>query len=128
EALAAARPVVATRIGGTPDLLGDGRRGLLVPPGDPGALAAGILDALRRSEPVLARAREGQAYVLAHHSSRRLVDDVDSLYRELLSRPAAAACRPDGPCPAGGARHDGDDGAVRPARPAQPGPRPPRRC
>ena len=91
EALAAARPVVATRIGGTPDLLGDGRRGLLVPPGDPGALAAGILDALRRSEPVLARAREGQAYVLAHHSSRRLVDDVDSLYRELLSRPAAAA-------------------------------------
>jgi glycosyltransferase involved in cell wall biosynthesis len=91
EALAAARPVVATRVGGTPDLLGDGRRGLLVPEGDPTALAAGIVDALRGSDAVRARAREGQAYVLAHHSSRRLVDDIDTLYRELLARPAAAA-------------------------------------
>lgn len=91
EALAAARPVVATRVGGTPDLLGEGRRGLLVPAGDAAALAAGIVDALRGSEAVLARAREGQAYVLAHHSSRRLVDDIDALYRELLARPAAAA-------------------------------------
>ena len=90
EALAAARPVVATRVGGTPDLLGDGRRGLLVPPGDAAALAAGVIDALGGSDAVRGRAREGQAYVLAHHSSRRLIDDVDALYRELLSRPAAA--------------------------------------
>ena len=90
EALAAGRPVVATRVGGTPDLLGDGRRGLLVPPGDAAALAAGVVDALRRSGPLLARVREGQAYALARHSSRRLIDDMDALYRELLSRPAAA--------------------------------------
>ena len=90
EALAAGRPVVATRVGGTPDLLGDGRRGVLVPPGDAAALAAGIVDALRGSEPLLARVREGQAYVLAQHSARRLIDDVDALYRELLARPAAA--------------------------------------
>jgi len=90
EALAASRPVVATRVGGTPDLLGEGSRGLLVPAGDHAALAAGILDALRGGEAVAARAREGQAYVLGHHSSRRLVDDVDALYRELLSRRAAA--------------------------------------
>ncbi len=91
EALAAGRPVVATRVGGTADLLGDGRRGLLVPPGDAAALAAGVVGALRRSDSLLARVREGQAYVLAHHSSRRLIDDVDALYRELLARPAAAA-------------------------------------
>ena len=90
EALAAGRPVVATRVGGTPDLLGDGRRGALVPPGDAAALAAGIVDALRGSEPLLARVREGQAYVLAQHSARRLIDDVDALYQELLARPAAA--------------------------------------
>src|SRR5207245_6068280 len=54
EALAAARPVVATRVGGTPDLLGDGRRGLLVPAGDPSALAAGVGDALRGSGPLRA--------------------------------------------------------------------------
>ncbi|PYQ22569.1 MAG: hypothetical protein DMF79_05630, partial [Acidobacteria bacterium] len=34
EALAAARPVVATRVGGTADLLAEGSHGLLVPPGD----------------------------------------------------------------------------------------------
>jgi glycosyltransferase involved in cell wall biosynthesis len=90
EALAAGRPVVATRVGGTPDLLGDGRRGALVPPGDAAALAAGIVDALRGSEPLLERVREGQAYVLAQHSARRLIDDVDALYQELLARPAAA--------------------------------------
>jgi glycosyltransferase involved in cell wall biosynthesis len=90
EALAAGRPVVATRVGGTPDLLGEGRRGALVPPGDAGALAAAVLEALGGGEQTRARSRAGQAYVLSHHSSRRLVDDVDALYRELLSRPAAA--------------------------------------
>jgi glycosyltransferase involved in cell wall biosynthesis len=82
--------VVATRVGGTPDLLGDGRRGLLVPAGDADALAAGVVEALRGSDAVLARAREARAYVLAHHSSRRLIEDVDALYQELLSRPVAA--------------------------------------
>jgi glycosyltransferase involved in cell wall biosynthesis len=91
EALAAARPVVATRVGGTPDLLGEGRRGMLVPAGDPAALAAAILETLRSPGPAGTRAREGQAYVLVHHSARRLLDEVDALYRELLSRCAAAA-------------------------------------
>ena len=90
EALAAARPVVATRVGGTPDLLADGARGVLVPPGDPEALADAIVESLARREGALARARAGQAYVLAHHSSRRLIDDIDALYRELLARRAAA--------------------------------------
>jgi glycosyltransferase involved in cell wall biosynthesis len=90
EALAAARPVVATRVGGTPDLLGDGDRGLLVPPGDAEALGAAIVETLDRRERSLARARAGQAYVLAHHSSRRLIDDIDALYRELLARRTAA--------------------------------------
>lgn len=44
EAMAARRPVVATSVGGTPELVVDGETGLLVPPRDAGALA----DALRR--------------------------------------------------------------------------------
>lgn len=44
EAMAGARPVVATRVGGVPEAVTDGETGLLVPPRDPGALA----DAIRR--------------------------------------------------------------------------------
>jgi glycosyltransferase involved in cell wall biosynthesis len=42
EAMAAARPIVATRVGGIPKTVQDGTEALLVPPGDPGALAAAI--------------------------------------------------------------------------------------
>ena len=89
EALAAARPVVATRVGGTPDVLGDGRFGRLVPPGDPEALARAILETLDDPLDADRRARAGQASVLARFSSSRLIDDVDALYRELLARRSA---------------------------------------
>jgi len=42
EALAAGRPIVATAVRGLRDLLDDGRTALLVPPGDPEALAAAV--------------------------------------------------------------------------------------
>jgi glycosyltransferase involved in cell wall biosynthesis len=85
EALAAGRPVVATRVGGTPDLLGDDERGRLVPAGDPGALAEAIRETLSDPEAARRRALAGRRHVLTHHSVSRLVDDVDALYRELLA-------------------------------------------
>lgn len=91
EALAAARPVVATRVGGTGDLLAEGRHGWLVAPGDPAALAAALLEALDRPEEARARARAGQAHVLRRHGLARLLDDVDRLYRELLAAPRRTA-------------------------------------
>ncbi len=90
EALAAARPVVATRVGGTPDLLGGGERGRLVPPGEPEALAEAVLETLDQSEAARRRALAGREHVLARHSSDRLVRDVDALYRELRAAKKAA--------------------------------------
>ena len=90
EALAAARPVVATRVGGTPDLLGEDERGRLVPPGEPAALARAILETLDQSEAARARALAGREHVLARHSADRLVRDVDALYRELRAAKKAA--------------------------------------
>jgi len=92
EALAAARPVVATRVGGTPDLLGEDERGRLVPPAEPVALARAVLETLDQSEAARARALAGREHVLARHCADRLVRDVDALYREL--RAAKKAARP----------------------------------
>jgi glycosyltransferase involved in cell wall biosynthesis len=49
EALASGRPVVASDVGGIAQQVDDGRTGLLVPPGDPGALAGALREALARS-------------------------------------------------------------------------------
>ena len=91
EALAAGRPVVATAVGGTPDVLAGGRHGTLIPPGDPEALAAAITDVLDDPAPARARAACGRAHVLRQHSAERLVADVDRLYRQLLNLPVEAA-------------------------------------
>ncbi len=91
EALAAARPVVATRVGGTPDLIGNDDRGRLVPPGDPEALARAIVEVLADPAAAESRAHAGRQYVLDRHSSGRLVGDMDALYRELLAAKGVAA-------------------------------------
>jgi glycosyltransferase involved in cell wall biosynthesis len=90
EAMAAGRPVVATAVGGTADLLGDGERGLLVPAASPSALAEAILRTLAHPEESARRAAAARDYVLAHHSVDRLLHDIDELYRELLPRVATA--------------------------------------
>jgi glycosyltransferase involved in cell wall biosynthesis len=91
EALAASKPVVATRVGGTPDLLGDDTHGRLVPANDPEALAAAVLETLERAEAARCRALAGREHVLAHHGVDRLVRDVDALYRELRAQRAPEA-------------------------------------
>jgi glycosyltransferase involved in cell wall biosynthesis len=89
EALAAARPVVATAVGGTPDLIGRDERGLLVPPGEPLALARAVLTTLEESDAARRRAQAGREHVLSQHTSERLIRDVDALYRELAIQKAA---------------------------------------
>jgi len=85
EALAAGRPVVATRVGGVPDVVREGEDGFLVDPGDVDALAERL--ARLAADPEL-RARlgaAGRARVIPRYSVERLVDDMDRLYRSLLA-------------------------------------------
>jgi glycosyltransferase involved in cell wall biosynthesis len=85
EALAAGRPVVSTRVGGVPDVVSDGVDGLLCDPGDvPGIATA--LEALVGDEALRTSfGRAGRERVLPRYRVERLVDDVDELYRSLLS-------------------------------------------
>lgn len=90
EAMAAGRPVVATRVGGNPEVIVDGESGLLVPPRDPQAMADAVLRLLR--DPELAR-RMGAAAsrrVEAEFTLPRMVGRLERLYDELLAQRAAA--------------------------------------
>jgi glycosyltransferase involved in cell wall biosynthesis len=85
EALATGTPVVANRVGGVPDVVRDGLDGFLVTPGDVEGAASKL--ALLAGDPAL-RAKlgeSGRARVLERYSVPRLVDDVDRLYRSLLT-------------------------------------------
>ena len=90
EALAAGRPVVATRVGGVPDVVRDGEGGFLVPAGATRELAERLAELARDPDLREKMGRAGREHVLARYAVERLVDDVDLLYRSLLqSRPEA---------------------------------------
>jgi glycosyltransferase involved in cell wall biosynthesis len=84
EAMAAGRPVVATRVGGVPEVVVDGETGLLVPPDDPGALA-GAIDRLLADPALAARMGEaGRRRALELFSAERMADRTAALYVDLL--------------------------------------------
>jgi glycosyltransferase involved in cell wall biosynthesis len=84
EAMASARPVVATRVGGVPDLVRAGITGVLVDPEDPQAFARALIAVMQDGA---LRQRLGQAAridVRDRFRSERLVEDINTLYRELV--------------------------------------------
>ena len=84
EAMAAGKPVIATRVGGTPEAVEDGVTGLLVPPRDPEALAEAIIALLQDQERAEAMGRAGRARVEKHFSVERMVQETEALYEELI--------------------------------------------
>ena len=87
EALAAARPVVSTAVGGVPEVVVDGTTGLTVPPSDPTAMAGAIVKLLRDRQLGARLGAAGRRHVYPRYDSSRLVDDVRNLYlRELAGR------------------------------------------
>jgi glycosyltransferase involved in cell wall biosynthesis len=86
EAMASARPVVATRVGGVPDLVEHGAAGLLVPPGNPRALAEAMVTLLADPERRREMGQAGRKRVHPAFSAARLLADIDSVYTELLRK------------------------------------------
>lgn len=91
EAMARGKPVVASAVGGIPEVVTDGRDGLLVRPADPAALASAITQLAR--DPGLRRrmGERGRAAVAERFSIEAMVRRVEAVYDEELLRSGAAA-------------------------------------
>jgi len=84
EAMAMGKPVVATAVGGNPELVLDGQTGRLVPPRDPQRLAGAIADVLEDRVRARAMGASGRQRVVEHFSVARMVDNTVALYEGLL--------------------------------------------
>jgi glycosyltransferase involved in cell wall biosynthesis len=85
EAMAAGLPIVASRVGGIPDLIKNGENGLLVPPAEASAFGKAISDLLSDKEK---RNRMGDAgkKVCLPYSAEAMVERINTLYAKLLER------------------------------------------
>ncbi|MGD2127387.1 MAG: glycosyltransferase, partial [Desulfobacteraceae bacterium] len=96
EAMAAGKPVIATDVGGVRDLLGPidkkssdayelAQNGILVPSGEGEILAKALVFFSENRALSKRMAKCGQAFVLKHYSTERMVKDHESLYTELVN-------------------------------------------
>lgn len=88
ESLACGTPVVATAVDGTPEVVLDGRTGLLVPAGDATALAAAMGRLLGNSEWTRQLGIAGRRSVVENFSLERQVRETEALYMDLWDRKA----------------------------------------
>jgi glycosyltransferase involved in cell wall biosynthesis/peptidoglycan/xylan/chitin deacetylase (PgdA/CDA1 family) len=94
EAMASGLPVVASAVGGIPELVMDGRTGRLVPPGKPDALADALLSVLDDPERAADFGRAGRRVIAETYSFDRMVGQFETLYeREFEVRRAEAQPR-----------------------------------
>lgn len=81
EAMERGRPVIASAVGGLPEIVDDGRTGVLVPPGDADALAAAIRDLTASPARTAAMGAAGRARAIEQFSQDRCTDRTLELYR-----------------------------------------------
>jgi glycosyltransferase involved in cell wall biosynthesis len=93
EYMEAAKPIVATRVGGVPDLIDDGVHGVLVEPRDPSALAAAVAGVFRdraAAEEMGARARERRR---AEFELDVMIERLEGLYEDLYAAKQSSGSR-----------------------------------
>jgi alpha-maltose-1-phosphate synthase len=85
EAMACQTPVVASGVGGIPEVVDDGRSGLLVPPSDPKALAAAVNRLLDNPELAAEMGRAGRERAAADFSWRSIAEQTVALYEAVIT-------------------------------------------
>jgi glycosyltransferase involved in cell wall biosynthesis len=85
EAMAAARPVVATNVSAIPEVVVHGETGLLVPPRDPAALAAALIALCESPAERRRLGNNGYQRVRRHFTAERMIDETLAVYHEALA-------------------------------------------
>lgn len=86
EAMAAARPVVATRVGGNPELIESGESGLLVPSGDARALGTAVIDLLTHSDKARVLGQRALTRVRTRFAITTMIEQYTAIYDAIVSR------------------------------------------
>ena len=85
EALAMNVPVLATRVGGTPEVINDGETGRLVEAHRPEQLAGAMVEYLTNPQPWLQMAERGREMVREHFNFATRTRRLEAVYAELVS-------------------------------------------
>jgi len=86
EAMAAEKPVVATDIGGIPEVVKNGETGLLVLPRNPEALAQAIIELLRNPKKANTMGKKGRIRFKEKFTNKRMLSEVENLYVALINQ------------------------------------------
>ena len=84
EAMSCATPVIATRVGGIPEIVNHKQNGLLVPPGNPSELASAILYLLKNKGESRRMGAKGAELVSQRFSVEMVVDRLEEIYQEMI--------------------------------------------
>lgn len=84
EAMQMGRPVIASNIGGLPEIITDSGLGCLVPPKDPEALRRAIQDLLNQPQKAIAMGKRARQYAMENFTMRQNATHYEQLYRELV--------------------------------------------
>ena len=94
EAMAAAKPVVASNVGGIPEAVVHGETGLLVPPENPGALAEAMIQLLHDPKSAMKMGNAGRNRVMQQFGLNRMINEMEHIYEELVQAKQLAHMKP----------------------------------
>lgn len=93
QALAVGRPVIASRVGGIPEMVVAGDTGYMVAPGDEQALAARLFDVLHNPDQTYRMGQRGRALALQRYEPSAIADQTVRAYRIAMARAASGQAR-----------------------------------
>jgi glycosyltransferase involved in cell wall biosynthesis len=84
EAMACAKPIIASRVGGIPDLVDDGINGILIPPNDSRALAQNLIKLLNDESMRRKLGAAAKEKVSVRYDVNTMVEQISRVYADLI--------------------------------------------